>query len=60
MCVCIHVYIYIYIYTYTRGGQGRRNAFWREVGVSQGIGIASSSWSDRVVPSIIYVFKPSG
>ena len=46
--VCVYVYIYIYIYIHT---------YIRELRGSQGMGVASNNWLDRVLLSSLYMLR---
>ena len=63
------IYIYMHIYNLFREPRRRsplidcaalsRSILWRELRVSQGVGVASDDWFDRVLLSILHMFKPS-
>ena len=67
--IIIYIYIYAHIYTSSfgnprpwsvakSGGSGQAWV-WRELRGSQGIGVVSNNWFDRVLLSIRYMCKPS-
>ena len=71
--VCVYIYIYnIYIYIYIYHIISYKHTYismscyamlssglWRELRGSQGMGVISSHWFDRVLFSVLYMFKPS-